>query len=474
VGDDGAYPPYSFINDEGQPDGFHVELMQAIADKLGREVEFSLGVWKEKRTALEQGKIDLLPMFYSPFRDLTFDFTEPHTIIYHEIFKRASAESIREINDLDGRKVALQDAAYAHDFIQNHECEPRLTTVISELDAMHLLEDGKASYAIVSEHLGRRYIREQDSKIRSTGSPVMPVMYTFAVKEGQDELKNQINQALLELKDNGTFDEIYNAWFAPVDVPQGIFTQTFIEYATWIGGILLLGGMLVFGWIQILHQQVQNRTQELDSALEQKTVLLSEINHRVKNNLAVIHGLLTIQKERMDLPQCEGELEDSISRIKSMALIHNFLYDNEDLSAIDMHSYVMRLAQEIQSEYLDSNSSINFDMEVDPVTLSMDQAVPCGLVLNELLINAVRHAFKGQKGGLITLRVNRADQNVEIVVKDDGIGLGDEFNPDGKEGTGFTIINLLMRQLNADWEINRKGGTEVRLRFEIDSVYSRA
>jgi two-component sensor histidine kinase/ABC-type amino acid transport substrate-binding protein len=474
VGDDGSYPPYSYLDDDGRPMGFHVDLMRAIAEEMDMPIQFNLGEWEVRREMLAKGRIDVLPMFYSPFRDLTFDFSDPHTIIYHEIFKRKEAPAIHDVRDLAGKRVALQEAAYVHDYLSNQNIKADMLLVRSEVEAMRAIIDGKADYALVSEHLGRRMLKEHSWDLTSTGSPILPVMYTFAVRNGNLELRDHLNAALIRLKEDGTFDELYDRWITSAGEPTNWPSQRLLRYSGF-GLLIVMGiGLLGVGWIRILRKQVQTRTSELEESLHEKSLLLAEVNHRVKNNLAVIHGLLTIQRDKMTVAACEQELDDSLSRIKSMSLVHNFAYAQEDVSHIDMHSYVLRLLEELQAELDSGGTAISYDIDVEAVALSIDKAIPCGLILNEWLSNAIKHAFPDRKQGNVKLIVSGSDREVYISVSDDGVGLPDDLDPYQSKTTGFTIINLLVRQLKAEWSVEQENGTMVSLHFSTEPYESPA
>lgn len=199
-------------------------------------------------------------------------------------------------------------------------------------------------------------------------------------------------------------------------------------------------------------------------SVAEKELLLREVHHRVKNNMQVISSLLGLQSIQAGDERTVGTLAESQSRIRSMALIHEQLYRSDELERIDLEAYLARLANHLSQAL--SSSSVRVDLSVEDVELDIDRALACGLIVNELVTNAFKHAFADGESGTvrITLRsVGEAD--VELAVADDGTGNGEHEADPGSLGT--RLVATLAQQLGGAVRVAREGGTVVRVTFPL-------
>jgi PAS domain S-box-containing protein len=201
-------------------------------------------------------------------------------------------------------------------------------------------------------------------------------------------------------------------------------------------------------------------------ALREKEVLLREIHHRVKNNMQVISSLLRLQSAKFAEAEVREAFRESQGRIKSMALVHEKLYGTQDLSRIDFADYVKSLTSSVfGSHQLSGRIALQLDLE--KTFLDINAAVPCGLILNELILNALKHAFPNNREGkiLVELRENE-NGSIRLTVRDNGIGLPEGCEPGKVESLGFQIISLLADQLEGRIDVRRENGTAITLRFK--------
>jgi PAS domain S-box-containing protein len=213
----------------------------------------------------------------------------------------------------------------------------------------------------------------------------------------------------------------------------------------------------------------------LEAALAEKTVLLKEVHHRVKNNLAVIAGLLGMQSDGMDNDLARTALAESQQRVLSMALIHEFLYATENLDRVDFGEYVSQLATELFAGYSIEPGRIVLDIDAEQIDLSIHRAIPCGLILNELLSNSLKYAFPNGGIGRITIRFGRAATGeLSMSCQDDGIGMPKGVDWRRRQSLGLRIIGILAKQIGGTIELEPGGaGTRFELRFP-DAAISRA
>jgi PAS domain S-box-containing protein len=211
--------------------------------------------------------------------------------------------------------------------------------------------------------------------------------------------------------------------------------------------------------------------EEIKVSLEEKNVLLREVHHRVKNNLAIVSGLLGLRKYSIDNEELKGILSDCEMQIKSMSLVHEKLYDSSALSRVEFQRYVTDLIHSIRAVY-DMGGEVEFELDSNEVELNINQAIPVALLLNELISNAYKHAFKQVEDKRIMIRINELPEQskVEIHLKDNGVGLPQEFNYEEVTSMGFTIVRTLAEQLDADINFYSDNGTHITLLFDKKDI----
>ncbi len=208
--------------------------------------------------------------------------------------------------------------------------------------------------------------------------------------------------------------------------------------------------------------------EELRRSLSEKEVLLKEIHHRVKNNLQVISSLLSLQSERIRDKEAQDVFRDSQNRVRSMAMIHERLYRSQDLAHVDFGEYVRSLSTSLFNSYRTALPRVQCDISVDNMQVDVDVAVPCGLILNELVSNALKYAFPGEKEGNVRIRLREiAPFMVQLTVEDDGVGLSEGTNLVDGNSLGYQLVHLLVEQLGGRIEVKTEGGVHVDVTFLI-------
>ena len=213
------------------------------------------------------------------------------------------------------------------------------------------------------------------------------------------------------------------------------------------------------------EETLRESVSKMELAVQEKTVLLQEIHHRVKNNLAVTASLLSMKADGCG-PEARLALEESLQRVHSIALVHECLYDNDRLDRINFGKYARRLVQGIYSTFGGEHRRIGLDLELDPIELSIDRAVPCALILNELLSNAFKYAFADGRTGRILVSFRQPEPACyELAVEDDGIGLPAGALGGQNKSLGLRIVRILTNQLDGSVEQKACSGTRIVLRL---------
>jgi two-component sensor histidine kinase len=196
-----------------------------------------------------------------------------------------------------------------------------------------------------------------------------------------------------------------------------------------------------------------------------KEVLLKEIHHRVKNNLQVISSLLALQAASTDDQVTRGLLHESRNRVHSMALIHEKLYQSTDERGITFSTYVRDLAAHLRHSYAGNSESVTMDIDVEEITLDMDVLVPCGLIINELLSNALKYAFPAGRVGTIRVRLRREAGGLVLTVSDNGVGLPQTVDLASPVTLGLRIVNSLVAQLHGTLSVDGGPGASFSVTF---------
>jgi PAS domain S-box-containing protein len=210
--------------------------------------------------------------------------------------------------------------------------------------------------------------------------------------------------------------------------------------------------------------------EKVQSSLEEKELLLKEIHHRVKNNLQVISSLLNLQSSAIKDPEILAVLKESQDRVRSMALIHENLYRSSDISHLDVADYIKTLVSGLKRGYVNDRRDVKLDLQIEQIPLDIDLAVPCGLIINELMSNALKHAFlDGRPDPKIRIEFKMLDQkNVHLSIEDNGVGLPENFEFNTVDSLGLKLIRILVKdQLEGDIVFSSKQGTRIDINFPL-------
>jgi PAS domain S-box-containing protein len=216
----------------------------------------------------------------------------------------------------------------------------------------------------------------------------------------------------------------------------------------------------------IATESGQQTAAKLQSALEEKAMLLREVHHRVRNNLHLINSLLDLQASTLNDDCLSALFATAQNRIQSMTLIYEQLYESADLGQINLGEYLKRLTLNAFLTNSKTPSLIQPQIAAEPLCLNLETAVPCGLLINELVVNSLKHAFPNGKAGEVQVKLAQIDQQVQITVCDSGVGLAPDFEWQAASSLGFRLIRILAKQLKANIHLeSNASGTTVEIRF---------
>ncbi len=232
---------------------------------------------------------------------------------------------------------------------------------------------------------------------------------------------------------------------------------------------LLLGNRtLLFSIIHDITERLEAE-QKLQTSLKEKEVLLKEVYHRVKNNLTVVAGLLSLQARFIKSREDASMFEETKARIQAMGRVHQQLYQSERLSSIDLNIYLKDLAGSLAASY--NTPGVATVVDVEQINLGLDQAIPCGLIVNELLSNCYKYAFHGRGSGKVVVTGRRVNDNrISLSVSDDGVGLPESVDVSGLKSLGLSLVMMLSDQIDGKLTIGRAGGTTFTLEFPAGKI----
>ena len=203
----------------------------------------------------------------------------------------------------------------------------------------------------------------------------------------------------------------------------------------------------------------------IETSLKEKDVLLKEIHHRVKNNLQIIISLLNLQTGYIKDEVTLKAVKDGQSRVRSMALVHEKFYQSDELSEIDFAEYIEKLCHFIYQSYGDKTDRIHLQISGDKIGLDMDTAMPCGLLVNEIVSNSYKYAFPNQEKGTIQIDFKKNDNKIILFIQDNGVGFPEEYDLEKSESLGMQLIQALTSQLDGDLVVSRENGTSFKISF---------
>lgn len=266
-----------------------------------------------------------------------------------------------------------------------------------------------------------------------------------------------------------THYSLFSSNFINDDMRYQMFIFNLLFSASAVGFFIYLTIKNALTTSELYKQRIAEREdaeRAIKQALLEKDLLMTELHHRVKNNLAVIAGLFSLKIDSVHNEDAKNVLTESRNRVRSMALIHNRLYKSNNFADVDFEQYVYELITEIKSSYPAISDSVEIEVELSSTTLNVNTAIPCGLILNELLTNCYKHAFRNREKGIISVSFKNDHNKITLIVKDNGVGLSPEFEK--SESLGITVIQSLSEQLEGVYKFTNDNGT----RFELNFTYA--
>jgi len=291
VGTDHDYPPFEYVDEQGTPQGFNIDLLKAIAETMGLTLKITTGPWKEIRSALENGQVDMVSgMYYSPERDMKVEFSVPFILVHQSMFTRHDT-GFHKISELKNREIIVQTGDIMHDYVLSNQITSKIIEVDNTLDGIRLLASGKHDAALLPNLQGQYFLRKYDiTNIKAVQPVILGQKYCFAVTEGDRELIDMLDQGLSILKASGKYREIREHWFG---VLEG--TNYRLHYRIVLGILLCLILILLLSWFWTwtLRRLVRKKTRQLADELSERKQAEKE-KEALEDRLRQVHKMEAI------------------------------------------------------------------------------------------------------------------------------------------------------------------------------------
>jgi len=269
VGGDAAYPPFEWLDEEGRPEGFNVELMRMLAESAGVEVEFRLGDWPETLAALETGEVDVVPMFVSDQRRRQYRFTNIYVYQTHALFARPDRSPLDGVDSVGDSRLVVEAGSNAQTELRQRYPDflPELTANTRE--ALRMVADGNADYALLAAPVAQELIEREGWRIQRKSPPMWPRGYAFAVHRDRPELSAWLQSRLVEAISDGRYLELYNRWSHRIE-PGRDASADYLRTALIALAVVVLAIVIFAVWNFSLRRQVAERTSEVVQELDHR------------------------------------------------------------------------------------------------------------------------------------------------------------------------------------------------------------
>lgn len=482
----GIFPasPLVMINNN-EPEGLFIDLINHFAESLDWNVKYIEKPWNELLVSLEKGDIDLLPAVgYTDERTKIFDFSKNPVYIDSGVLFTSPKFSLHTVFDLKDKRVAAVNGSIFTtafiDYISSFGVHSEIILTKDNRAVMQAISDGTADAGVCIYSLGNELMHEFSVSI--TAISFSPIALEFAVPKGKNQdIINGIDRLMTPMINdtNSLYSKSFRKWTTK--------TSSF-EIPNWIifGVSILIGiGIFLGIWNFTLKHQVFLKTNHLNveisermhaeenlkKSLLEKETLIRELYHRTKNTMQVIQSMFSLQANGYPENKDLQLLVKSINlRIQAISLVHQMLYNSQDLSKISTKNYITNLSSLIYKSYNISESKIALCIYVDDQFFLLDTAIPLGLILNELITNSLKYAFPDNRNGTISIKLNNGNSNQSILeYSDNGIGVGGEFDYLNQTSLGLKLIHSIGEsQLSGNVAFSNNNGVKCTITFSTE------
>jgi signal transduction histidine kinase len=535
IGGDRDYPPYEFLDKDGKPAGYNVDLSRAIAEVMGMKVEFHLGTWATKYEGLMDGSLDILEgMSFTEGRAQVLDLA-PHTIVDHSIYARHGTPLVINLDGLAGKKVIMHRGGVMNEILAAKGFGKDLILTDTPADALRLLASGEGDYAVVAMLPGIYIIRENKlDNIESVARSVFTVRYGYAVKKGNEALLARFSEGLAILRETGRYQAIHDKWLGVLENQnQKVKWQVITLYMGVVVAplLLLLGGSVL--WTYSLRKQVAQRTVSLSNALEELSrnqrqlvqadkmaalgILVSGVAHEINNpngmillNIPILRRVLTdvtrlldrlrevegemmlggiaYDRMRRELPVILDDMQEGAMRIKRIVNdLKEFSKQEEGVGRVlvDVNDASRKAVRLVETTIRKCTDDFSTRYEEDlPMVWASSQRI------EQVVVNLVLNACQAlpDKSRAIEISTWHDEENHKVVfcVRDEGKGIAPEHLPHltdpffttkrdtGGTGLGLSVSTGILKEYGGSLSFDSVVGQGTAVRMELPAAQEEA
>lgn len=479
IAGDNNYPPYEYIDSNGNYKGFNLDIMRAIAIELGLDIELVPTSWENAISTLVNGQVDAIQgMTISPERDVLFDFSDEIVLNSQSIFVLTDTSYISDLGDLKGKKVSVQDDDITSELLKSY---PAIEVIerVNQYESLKLLLDGEVDAFIGNRLTGiynvQRYNLTESIKI--VGEPISTTPYSVAVRNGNEDLIKLFNKGLAEIKENGTYNKIYSKWFGEtiVDINQQWRSLIYILLTVML--IIMVGLLIIYLINKRLKKEVAQRTQEIEELyklakhndkMQALGVLSAGLAHELRNPLTSIKTFIDLIPLKIRDDNFRAELINIVPKeLKRLdELVGSLLDYSKPRGArpemVNLDEVITEIVTMFKKNLKEKN--INLVRKNTDINLYVDNSQ-----LKQILINIVLNSVDAiEEEGIIEISGTEEDRKSIILIKDNGKGIKEEnleklFDPfysskDSGYGIGLSITDRLIRENRGSIKIESELG----------------
>jgi len=434
-------------------------------NKLSEALQFALRIVKKYPPENVQNETDYYSMIGNIYRDKKqYDKAEPYFLRAYAAGKKLNDEQVSVNRDLGELYVQSHRYAKARPYLNRALTGPGTTPSFRGYIhyLLYLVDSACGNYLAAMEHLHRNHKQTDSGLAASKQRDFQKLLIQFETKKKEDSIKiKDQNIALLNQK--------------------AVFQQAKLDKSALLIRIAVSGTLLLMLIATLIYRQYRNKKQAnqvitqkneiLKRLVTEKEWLVKEVHHRVKNNLHTVLGLLESQASHL---KDEGlaAVEVSQHRIFAMSLIHQKLYQSEDVRTILMDRYIGEFVQYL-GESFEGRSEVHFILDIEPIWLAVSQAIPLALIINEAVTNSMKYAFPDKRPGTITISMHKNGEQITLLLTDNGVGMGDRSTGAKAGSLGLELMKGLTKEIHGRIEFTNDSGTKITIVFDQDPAFVR-
>ncbi|MFA5576594.1 MAG: transporter substrate-binding domain-containing protein [Tissierellaceae bacterium] len=492
VSGDNNYPPYEFVDDNDNFRGFNVDIIRAVAIELGIEIDLVSNSWEDTMDLLKKGEVDAVQgMTITPEREKLYDFTDEIVMNSQSIFVLNTTENISSLDDLRGKKIAIQSEDVTSEIVSPVQ-GIHITEKINQKDALHSLITGEVDAYVGNRLTGIYYVQSfgLTNTVKIVGEQLYPTKYCIAVQRGNKDLLQLLNSGLRAIKENGTYDKIYEKWFGETipDINLKWRKSLYISLIALLISLIVIS--IIYYWNKTLKAEVEIQTREViklnnmimhNDKMQALGRLSAGIAHELRNPLTSIKAFIDLIPLKFDDEGFRAELTKIVPKeINRLNDLVGSLLDYskpkspnpKKLILSDILSDVLMLLKQKLNE-----KEIKVSISKDMIYLYADESQMKQILLNILLNSIDAIESKGQ----IWIEANTHQSDMSISIRDNGVGIPDEekdklFDPfysskKNSYGIGLSVTDRLVRDNRGEIQVfsQLNQGTTVLIRMPIES-----